>query len=141
MIDIVVSDGCPFCPKQLEVMRKSFREGDYHVIRTGTKEFDEYDLNESIDGFPFVVIRDKEGRVRYAAKGDMDPGKLDARKARDPGRSEERRVWEGCRSWGAPERARGPTRRDPSQALRNPRKGPKEKAKNPRSPGPTPAPR
>jgi len=85
MIDIVVSDGCPFCPKQLEVMQKSFREGDYHVIRTGTKEFDEYELNESIDGFPFVVIRDKEGRVRYAAKGYMDARQLDARIARYSG--------------------------------------------------------
>ena len=85
MIDVIVTKGCPHCPRQLEVMSESFRPEDYVVIQEGTKEYDEHELNKRIDGFPFLVIRDASGQVRYAAAGYMDARQLDARIARYSG--------------------------------------------------------
>lgn len=85
MIDVIVTSGCPHCPRQIAVMSESFRPEDYRVIHEGSKEFEEHELNKQVDGFPFLVIRDAGGHVRYAAAGYMDAKQLDARIAKYSG--------------------------------------------------------
>jgi glutaredoxin len=76
VIDVIVSDDCPHCEEQLDVMQKSFFVGEYRVIKAGTKEFEEYENKSSIDAVPFIVIRGDDGSVKYAAKGIHDGTKL-----------------------------------------------------------------
>jgi thioredoxin-related protein len=65
----------------------SMDSSNYQVIHEGTKEFEEYDLNKQIDGFPFLVIRDDDGQVLYAAAGYMDARQLGSKIERLSGSS------------------------------------------------------
>lgn len=68
MIDVIVSNSCPHCHVQLDIMLKNFAAVEYRIIKEGTKEFDGYDLNAHVDAFPFVVVRNSSG-IKYAAHG------------------------------------------------------------------------
>ena len=71
MIEVVLSkNGCPHCAAQRAVMSKSFFDNEYRIIEAGSPEFDALDVRESIDGVPFVIVRDDEtSKVKYAKKG------------------------------------------------------------------------
>lgn len=85
MIEVIVSEGCPHCEQQVSILKQSFREEDYKVIHDGTQEFSEHELNDRVDGFPFVVIRDSEGVARFAGAGCLEANQLDERIARYSG--------------------------------------------------------
>lgn len=76
MIDVIVSDNCPHCEDQVSVMEKSFFKEDYRIIRLNSAAFAEYDNKELIDAVPFVVVRETDGAVKYAAKGVHDGTRL-----------------------------------------------------------------
>lgn len=68
MIDLVISNDCPHCVKQLEIMKKSFFEDEYRIISEGSEAYGEYDA--MAEGFPFLVVKDDDsGEVTYAAVG------------------------------------------------------------------------
>lgn len=70
MIEIIVSDSCPHCEAQLEVMRKSFFEDEYKVIKVGSADFEP--RRSKVDAVPFVIVLDPEGEVKYANRGIHD---------------------------------------------------------------------
>jgi len=73
MIEIVVAkNGCPHCATQKAIMSKSFFGNEYKVIEAGTPEFDAFDMKDKVQAVPFVVVRDDEGKVRYAETGVVD---------------------------------------------------------------------
>lgn len=69
MIDVIVSDNCPHCDKQIENINKSFFSDEFRVVKLGSTEFERLEEKEIVDGVPFVVVRDMLGAVKYAAKG------------------------------------------------------------------------
>jgi glutaredoxin len=85
MVEVIVSEGCPHCDRQLEILKQSFREEDYKVIHEGTKEFNEHELNNRVDGFPFVVIRDASGAAMFAGAGCLEASQIDERIAKYSG--------------------------------------------------------
>jgi glutaredoxin len=85
VIDVIVSDDCPYCEEQLEVMQKSFFNDEYRVIKSGTEEFNEYEGKGSVDAVPFVVVRNDDGSVKYASKGVHDGTRLRKIERQEPG--------------------------------------------------------
>lgn len=84
MIDVVISDSCPHCETQLDVMRKSFFEDEYRIINSDSKEFEIYDVKDDVIGFPFVVVRDEQGNIKYADAGVHDGTELHKIERRKP---------------------------------------------------------
>jgi len=73
MIDIIVSNNlCPACDAQKAIMQKSFFKEEYSIIEVGSEDFEKYDLKERIEAVPFIVVRDEDGKVKYAGKGKLD---------------------------------------------------------------------
>lgn len=72
MIDVIVSDKCPYCEDQLDVMKKSFFEEEYRIINCTSDEFEKYDQRQNVIGVPFVVVRDDDGEVTYSSVGIHD---------------------------------------------------------------------
>ena len=76
MIDVVISNSCQHCKTQLDVMRKSFFEDEYRIINADSDEFEKYDEKGSVVGFPFVVVRNEDGKVMYSKAGVHDGTEL-----------------------------------------------------------------
>lgn len=72
MVEVIVSDNCPHCEAQLDVMQKSFFADEYRIIKVGSVEFDILPEKDEVDAVPFVLVRDDGGSVRYARKGVHD---------------------------------------------------------------------
>jgi len=73
MIEIVVSkNGCPHCATQKAIMNKSFFTNEYKLIEVGSTDFESFDLKDRIEAVPFVVVREDDGKVRYAKTGVVD---------------------------------------------------------------------
>jgi hypothetical protein len=87
MIEIIISDDCPHCEQQLDVMQKSFFADEYRIIRVGSDEFDRLPDRVAVNAVPFVLVRDDDGAVKYAGKGVHDGTelrKIDRRTSSEP---------------------------------------------------------
>lgn len=71
MIEIIVSDSCVHCDEQVDVMKRAFFADEYCIIKVDSSEFSTFDMKDSIDAVPFVVVRDGMD-VRYARPGVID---------------------------------------------------------------------
>jgi len=76
MIDIVISDKCEHCHKQLDIMQKSFFKDEFRIINAASPEFQNFDQRDSVQGFPFVVVRGPMGGVKYSGLGVHDGTQL-----------------------------------------------------------------
>lgn len=72
MIEVVVSDSCPHCVDQIDVMKRSFFDDEYEIIKVGSAKFASYDLREAVIGVPFLVVRGEDGEVSYQGAGVVD---------------------------------------------------------------------
>lgn len=84
MIDIIVSNECEHCGKQIEKVSKSFSEHEYRIIQFGSPEFQSLTEKEIVDGVPFVIVRDQSGTAKYAALGlheDTELREIDRRES------------------------------------------------------------
>ncbi len=73
MIDVIVSGNCPHCVTQVEAMQKSFFTDEYRIISIDSREFnDGYGAQNLVNGVPFVVVKEQDGTVKYAAAGVHD---------------------------------------------------------------------
>ena len=79
MIEVIVSNSnCPHCETQKTIMKDSFYSDEYKLIQIGSQEFEalEQDVKEQIDAVPFILVRDEDGDLRYADKGNVEAIKL-----------------------------------------------------------------
>lgn len=76
MIDVIVSDECQHCESQLEIMRKSFFEDEYRVIKSDSEEFRSHEHKSDVIGFPYIIVRDEDEAVTYASVGVHDGTEL-----------------------------------------------------------------
>jgi len=73
MIDVIISSSkCPHCDQQKAIMQKSFFQDEYRFIEIGSKEFETLDVKEKVDAVPFIIVRNDDGSIKYAAKGALD---------------------------------------------------------------------
>lgn len=84
MIDVVISNSCKHCHTQLEVMQKSFFEDEYRIINADSSDFEGYKHRDKVVGFPFIVVRDDNGKVKYADVGVHDGTELHKIERRQP---------------------------------------------------------
>lgn len=78
MIDIIVSEACPHCDTQKSIMKEAFYSDEYRIIHVGSSEFEklEVDLKESVDAVPYIVVRNEDGQIKHATKGNLEAIKL-----------------------------------------------------------------
>jgi len=72
MIYVVVSEDCPFCEKQLDIMQRSFFEDEYKVVKAGSEEAKGLPSSPAISAVPFIVVADGIGGAIYADAGVVD---------------------------------------------------------------------
>jgi hypothetical protein len=69
VIDIIVSDDCEHCEKQIENVTKTFSQNEFRIIKVGSVEFQDLAEKEIVDAVPFIIVRDHLGNAKYAALG------------------------------------------------------------------------
>lgn len=69
MIYVVTSPDCPFCGKQISILKEAFNENEFGIIPDCDPDIQEHD--DQIDGFPFVIVSSPKGEILYAASGVM----------------------------------------------------------------------
>ena len=73
MIDVIVSDNCQHCESQLDIMRKSFFEDEYRIVKESSEAFISHEYKNNIVGFPYIIVKDDEdGNIMYASVGVHD---------------------------------------------------------------------
>jgi len=77
MIEILSSHSCPYCDKQIELMKKEFFDDEFHVVDVEDAKFASYaDRQLADEGVPCVVVRGEDGIVRFAHNGVVEPTEL-----------------------------------------------------------------
>lgn len=77
MIEVLSSRQCPFCDRQIEIMKKDFFDDEFVVIDVESRKFASYADPELIEeGVPCVVVRGEDGIVRFAHNGVVDSKEL-----------------------------------------------------------------
>jgi hypothetical protein len=72
MIYVVVSDQCPFCDKQLDIMQRSFFDDEYKIVKVGSDDAKKLPSQPVVTAVPFIVVSDDLGKTTYADAGVID---------------------------------------------------------------------
>lgn len=75
MIEVIVCDECPYCEKQVRIMKEAFFDDEWTVVDAGSDEFQDHDCRDIAEAFPCVVVREG-GHVRHAAIGVVSGDEL-----------------------------------------------------------------
>lgn len=68
MIDIIISDNCEHCEKQIANMSQ-FAKHEFRIIKVGSEDFENLAEKGIVDAVPFIIVRDDTGIAKYAACG------------------------------------------------------------------------
>jgi len=74
MLEIFVSDKCPTCKEQLEILDSLHIS--YRIINAGSPEFNNHELKEYVHIVPFIAVREIEGKLTYAKQGFHDEAQI-----------------------------------------------------------------
>lgn len=72
MIYVVVSDECPFCDRQLEIMQQSFFDDEYQIVKVGSDQARKLPSAPKVEAVPFVLVTGNRNDVIYAEPGVLD---------------------------------------------------------------------
>jgi glutaredoxin len=76
MVDVIVSNNCPHCDDQKEIMQDAFWHDEYRIINIDSTEFQKYNDKELIDAVPFIIVKDDDGSIKYADRGQLEAIKI-----------------------------------------------------------------
>lgn len=69
MIDVIVSNSCPHCAKQEEIMDRYFFDDEYRIIDSSGEGFAAYKYADHITKVPCIVVENEEKELVYAGVG------------------------------------------------------------------------
>jgi glutaredoxin len=76
MVDVIVSNNCPHCTDQKVIMQDAFYHDEYRIIHIDSTEFQKYTDKEIVDAVPFIIVRDEDGNIKHANKGQLEAIKI-----------------------------------------------------------------